>query len=96
MSLEPQAADRLRDRMRWRCRRGMLELDLVLNAFLERHLASLDAPRIEALTALLGRTDPELLDLVMGRGEGNNLHERELLAIMRNEPCNERSIQPVQ
>ena len=88
-------SDRLRDRMHWRCRRGMLELDLVLNAFLERHLAHLDAPRIEAFSALLARTDPELLDLVMGRDEGLDPHERELLALMRSEPCNESSIQPL-
>ena len=89
-------SDRLRDRMRWRCRRGMLELDLVLNAFLERHLATLDPARIEAFTTLLARTDPELLELVMGREEGLDALERELLTLMRNEPCNERSIQPLQ
>ena len=31
------------DRIRWHCRRGMLELDLVLARFLERHLANFDA-----------------------------------------------------
>ena len=89
-------SDRLRDRLHWRCRRGMLELDLVLNAFLERHLATLDTVRIDAFKSLLDRTDPELLDLVMGREEGLDAHERELLALMRSEPCNESSIQPLQ
>ena len=84
------------DRLRWRCRRGMLELDLVLNAFLERHLATLDPAGIEAFKSLLARTDPELLDLVMGREEGLDAHERELLTLMRSEPCNESSIQPLQ
>jgi len=85
---------RLSDRMRWRCRRGMLELDLVLNAFRERHLAQLDDARIEAFTAILARTDPELLDLIMGRSEGLDAHERELLHLMRSESCNDTHPSP--
>ena len=83
--------DRARERLRWRCRRGMLELDLVLDAFVERHLDSLDADGVEAFKRLLGRTDPELLDLVMGRGEGDDAGERALLAFMRTEACSARS-----
>ena len=75
------------DRMRWRCRRGMLELDLVLSAFLARHLESLDAPRLAAFGRLLDRIDPELLDLVMGRAEGRDDNERAVLALMHVEPC---------
>ena len=78
---------RARDRIRWHCRRGLLELDLVLSAFLERHLDTLDAGRIEALQTLLSRPDPELFDLVMGIGDGSNELERELLARMRVEPA---------
>lgn len=73
--------------MRWRCRRGMLELDLVLNAFVARHLASLDAPQTAALLRLLDRIDPELFDLVMGRAEAADEAEREMLALMRVESC---------
>jgi len=80
--------DRLRNRIRWRCRRGLLELDLVLNAFLERHLDELDAGGLEALKSLLVRSDPELLDLVLGREEAAGVGERRLLALMRNESCN--------
>jgi antitoxin CptB len=80
--------DRLRSRIRWRCRRGLLELDLVLHAFLERHLDGLDAAGLEALKSLLARSDPELLDLVLGRQEAAGIREREVLALMRNESCN--------
>ena len=87
---------RERERIRWHCRRGMLELDLVLDAFLERHLDGLDENGIEAFNALLMRTDPELLDLVMGRGEGRNGGERAVLAMIREpRPCNERNIHAV-
>ena len=73
----------MRDRIRWHCRRGMLELDLVLNKFVERHFARLEPPKIAAFKALLARTDPELLDLVMGRLDAIEPDEREVLALMR-------------
>ena len=75
--------DRMHDRLRWRCRRGMLELDLVLNAFLDRHLEELDPSRIEALKGLLALPDPELLDIVMGRVDPEGVQECELVALMR-------------
>ena len=75
--------DRMHDRLRWHCRRGMLELDLVLNAFLERHLDELDPSGIEAFKRLLERPDPELLDLVMGRAETENMGEGAVLAKIR-------------
>lgn len=71
------------DRLRWRCRRGMLELDLVLNRFLERHLAGLEPRKLDTLLALLERADPELLDFVMGLDQPDGAEERELVALMR-------------
>jgi antitoxin CptB len=71
------------DRIRWRCRRGMLELDLVLYAFTERHLEALEPQKLETLGVLLERPDPELLDYVMGRDEPPGADERELVALMR-------------
>ena len=58
-----------RDRIRWHCRRGLLELDLVLAAFLERHFDRLDAREVELFKALLEQPDNDLVDLVMGRAE---------------------------
>ena len=75
--------DRTRDRVRWRCRRGLLELDLVLNAFLEQHYDSLDASGLEAFKSLLARSDHELLDLVMGCSESANIHESRVLSLVR-------------
>jgi antitoxin CptB len=72
------------DRIRWRCRRGMLELDLVLNAFLERHLAILEPHELEAFHALLERPDPELLDYVMGHAQPGAADECEVIALLRD------------
>jgi antitoxin CptB len=54
------------DRTRWRCRRGMLELDLVLARFLDRCLPDLSAEEMEAFKTLLELPDHELWDLVVG------------------------------
>lgn len=53
--------------LRWRCRRGKKELDLLLARFLERHLADLDAPQRAAFERLLALEDEDLLDLIFGR-----------------------------
>ncbi len=89
------AASRERERIRWRCRRGMLELDLVLTAYLERYLGSLDLAGLETLNGLLSRTDPELLDLLMGPeldpAAARSTAEFDMLAVMRSLTCSERS-----
>jgi antitoxin CptB len=55
------------DRIRWHCRRGLLELDLILDRFNRQHLATLDAARLEQFKELLALEDNELLDLIMQR-----------------------------
>jgi antitoxin CptB len=57
------------DRVRWRCRRGLLELDLVLAAFLDRGYGRLDAGQRRLFDELLERPDNDLLDLALGRRE---------------------------
>lgn len=51
----------------WRCRRGMLELDLLLQGFLERGYTSLSADDQRAFVALLGAEDAVLLEYLLGR-----------------------------
>lgn len=55
------------DRIRWQCRRGMLELDLVLNRFLESSLEHLDAGQLQLFKDLLTEADTHLLAWVMGQ-----------------------------
>ena len=71
------------DRIRWQCRRGLLELDLVLAAFFERHVGRLDAQQMQILTELLDRSDNDLLDLVMGRAEPGDPRCVPVLELMR-------------
>jgi antitoxin CptB len=71
------------DRIRWHCRRGMLELDLVLNAFVERQFDRLDAGQVDAFRALLDHSDHELLDFIMRRAEPENAAVRGVLELVR-------------
>ena len=57
------------NRVRWHCRRGMLELDLVLARFLERHFAALTPGQHAAFKALLEYSDNDLWDLISGHLE---------------------------
>ncbi|MCU7923490.1 MAG: succinate dehydrogenase assembly factor 2 [Candidatus Thiodiazotropha sp. (ex Dulcina madagascariensis)] len=46
------------ERLRWQCRRGMLELDVLLEAFLEQHYVTL-SPRLKRhFVQLLEFPDP--------------------------------------
>lgn len=56
-------------RLRWQCRRGMLELDHLLLRFLDLGYADLDAGRRDELAALLRQQDQDLSDWFMGRRE---------------------------
>ena len=57
------------NRIRWRCRRGMLENDLVLARFLDASGAALTEDDVANLDALLNMSDNALWDLLAGRTE---------------------------
>ena len=79
----PQREDASLRRLRWRARRGLLENDLLLGRFLQRQAGALDPAQADALAQLLDLSDPELLDLLLGRrqpdGELNRPAVRDLL-----------------
>ena len=57
------------DRVRWRCRRGLLELDLVLNGFARARLESMTPAELELFHRLLDAADNDLWDWISGRAE---------------------------
>ena len=76
--------DRDLDRIRWNCRRGLLELDLLLERFLAQHLHTLDAGQMDVFKELLVYDDNDLLDMVMERAEPVNPQLCGVLQMMRN------------
>jgi antitoxin CptB len=54
-------------RLRWRARRGLLENDVLLTRFLDRHGDQMTSDEIVSLEALLDLAENELLDLLLAR-----------------------------
>jgi len=53
-----------RNRLRWRCRRGLLELDIVLARFVDQHFGQLALTEKAEFTALLALPDNDLWDMI--------------------------------
>ena len=56
-----------RKRLRWQCRRGMRELDVLLMRYMKRDFDTADVTERSAFETLLSLPDPEILDLLTGR-----------------------------
>jgi succinate dehydrogenase flavin-adding protein (antitoxin of CptAB toxin-antitoxin module) len=64
-------------RLKWNCRRGLLELDLVFERYFEKN------PADPLLAELLELPDNDLLDIVMGRSDRYASHLSEIVARLR-------------
>lgn len=71
-------------RFEWHCRRGMLELDLILHRFLEQKLECLSPQELDAFNSLLSCTDPELFAWLMGHEEPQDKELKKIVTIIRN------------
>lgn len=82
--------DRSLGRLKWRCRRGLLENDLFIERFFARHEAGLTRAQADGLTALMELPDHDLLDLLLARKEPQGELRRDevlqVLALMRVAP----------
>jgi antitoxin CptB len=58
--------------LRWRCRRGMRELDLLLLRYLERDYPAAPGAERQAFVRLLSSQDPEILALLTGRAAADD------------------------
>ena len=71
------------NRLRWRCRRGMLENDLILARFLDARGEGITDQEVVALDRLLELSDNELWDLLAGRQEPVDAAVKPLLDALR-------------
>ncbi len=55
------------ERLRWQCRRGLLELDLLFEAFLDKSYSSLSDADKEAFNQLLEQQDQTLQEWLLGK-----------------------------
>jgi antitoxin CptB len=59
--------ERALSKLRWRCRRGLLENDLFIERFFDRYAATLTVRQADALGALMDLSDNDLLDVQLAR-----------------------------
>lgn len=70
-------------RLAWQCRRGMLELDLLLAGFLENGYERLSNDSKLAFTELLETDDTELLEYLMGRHVHKEARIQDVIEVIR-------------
>ncbi len=58
---------------KWQCRRGMLELDLLLNNFVDKKVKNLSAEQEQTFELLLSYPDQTLLDLLLGNSVSSDV-----------------------
>jgi antitoxin CptB len=67
--------ERSLSKLRWRCRRGLLENDLLIEKFFLRFEATLNVRQAKGLNGLMDLSDNDLLDLLLRRKEPDQLSE---------------------
>jgi antitoxin CptB len=72
-----------RGRIRWQCRRALLELDLVFTRFLERHFDRLSEDQLADLDDLLLCEDHDLWALVNGSKPCARERWNQIIALLR-------------
>ena len=86
MNDEPLDARSL-SKLRWRCRRGLLENDLFIERFFARHESGLTVSQARGLGTLMDLADNDLLDLLLRRREPGDdtmtIEARQVLEMLR-------------
>jgi antitoxin CptB len=78
-------------KLKWRCRRGLLENDLFIERFFRRHEETITTRQAEGLSALMDLSDNDLLDLLLARREPQDALDRpdvrDVLSLLRQPPA---------
>jgi len=89
--LDTALGERELSRLKWRCRRGLLENDLFIERFFQRFEETMTTRQAAGLQALMDLADNDLLDLLLARSEPGGETDRpevhEVLALMRRQPA---------
>jgi antitoxin CptB len=70
-------------RLRWQCRRGMLELDLLLEAFLDQHYTELTPLLRQRFVLLLDLPDPVIHAWCVGGEPPDDVAFQEIITAIR-------------
>ncbi len=70
-------------RLRWLCRRGMKELDVVMTRYLDNFYTTADQVDQRSFRILLDMPDPDLFALLVGRETSNDNDLTKLITVLR-------------
>ena len=88
-ALDPAQAldERGLSKLRWRCRRGLLENDLFIERFFDRYAPTLTVGQAQGMYDLMELSDNDLMDLLLRRREPDGSlsqpHTLEVLTLLR-------------
>ena len=81
-------SERSLSKLRWRCRRGLLENDLFIERFFSRHATDLTVGQARGMYQLMDLSDNDLMDLLLRRttlnAELDTEEVQEVLGMLRN------------
>ena len=77
--------ERALSKLRWRCRRGLLENDLFIERFFTRYDKEMTTSQAKGLLTLMELSDNDLLDLLLARKqpEGELLGDDDVVQVLR-------------
>ena len=75
-------------KLTWHCRRGMLELDLILQKFLAEKLDGLTVEQLTAFEHLLNEADPDLYSWLMGYATPTDKELASIVTVIRSDHTN--------
>jgi len=72
-----------RSRLLWRCRRGIREMDIVLQTFLNQSYDTLSNTDKNSFAQLLDEADLDILNWIMGKDEPENDNIKSIINLIR-------------
>jgi antitoxin CptB len=72
-------------KLAWQCRRGMLELDVILKPFLDAHFDGLTTNQKDCFSRLLEETDPDLYSWLMGYAYTSDPEFAKMIALIQTQ-----------
>ena len=82
-AIETTMPEQVDSNLRWRCRRGMLELDILLNDFLDKTYVNLSVQQKNTFDQMLDYPDQLLFDLFLGHMQSSDNSVSDLVQTIR-------------
>ena len=78
--------------LKWRCRRGMLELDILLNSYLDKNYNTMSKQQGDIFSEVLDYPDQVLFDLLLGNMQSSDARVNRLVCEIQRISCNNQDL----